>query len=333
MSNSPGVSVILPFYNSAPTLEKAIQSIVNQSFTNFELLLIDNGSTDHGFEIAQSWANKDDRIRLLIEDRRGVAFAANRGLSEASAKYIARMDADDYSLPERLSEQVRLLDTKREVGLVAGLVKYDGRSTNEGFVKYVDWSNMINSVDDIYRNQFVEYPIVNPTIMFGKELYQKFGGYQDGDFPEDYEFFLRLQSEGVKMMKTDSVVLQWNDLPNRLTRTDKKYTADAFFRIKTKYLLKWLEHHNSRHPEIVVWGGGKLAKKRSTYLVNEGIVIRSFIDIKRSDNPSSIYYQEVARFKDSFILSFVSNRGARDEIRSFLDRNGFRETIDYLICA
>ncbi len=332
MNDPPIVSVILPFYNSEKTLENAIQSIVNQSFKDLEIILIDNSSTDSSQEIARKFCEFDPRAKLFSVEKRGVVYAANKGLEKARGKYIARMDADDVSVLSRIEKQVHFLEERKDIGLVSGLVIYIGGTSNEGFSKYVDWSNRIIATEDIYKNQFVEYPLVNPSIMFRRELYERYGGYVDGDFPEDYEFFLLLQSEGVKMAKVDSLVLEWSDFPNRLSRTNDKYSQDAFFKIKAKYLAKWLKKNNPNHPEVVIWGGGKLSRKRSAFLKDHGIIIKAFVDVKK-DNSSTIYYKNIYSFKNSFILSFVSNRGARDEIRHFLNQNGFKELIDYLICA
>ncbi|MEP1094278.1 MAG: glycosyltransferase [Cyclobacteriaceae bacterium] len=333
MTDTPKVSIVLPFYNSKSTLEKAIESIVNQIFKDFELLLIDNGSTDDSSAIAEKFADQDQRIKVFFERQRGVVFAANNGLSNSRGEYIARMDADDVSLPNRIADQVKLLDAQLEIGLVSGLVRYAGDDSNGGFIRYVNWSNGITRPEALYLNQFVEYPIVNPSIMIRRELYKEYGGYRDGDFPEDYEFFLRLQSHNIQMIKTDSVVLEWNDLPHRLTRTSNKYTSDAFFQVKAKYLSKWLRENNTRHPRVIIWGGGKLARRRSKYLEQHGVVIDSFIDVRKSSDPALIYYEDTELFKNAFILSFVSNWDARDQVRTFLNEHAFVEGQDYLICA
>lgn len=328
----PKVSVILPFYNAEKTLASAIQSIVNQSFIDFELLLIDNASTDSGLSIAQEFESVDSRISIHSEPNRGVVFAANKGLSLATGEYIARMDADDYSYLNRLEKQVQLLDSNDDIGLVSGLVDYKGSIENEGFIRYVDWSNGIVTHEAITLNQFVEFPIVNPTIMFRRSLYKEHGGYLDGDFPEDYEFFLRLQAVRIKMEKVATKVIEWNDLPNRLTRTDDKYSQEAFFRVKAKYLSEWLSKQNPKHPDVIIWGAGRHAKKRSSFLKQYGININGHIDLKES-SPSSIYFKDLDSFKNSFILSFVTSWDARDEIRAFLNTNGFKEGVNYLICA
>jgi glycosyltransferase involved in cell wall biosynthesis len=333
VSDTPKVSVILPFYNAENTLEKAILSILNQSFQDFEFLLVNNNSSDASHSIAKKYMSEDSRIDILSEKNQGVVHAANKGMKAAVGEYFARMDADDVSMSNRLLEQVQLLDNEPAVGLLAGKVKYSGDESNEGFIRYVDWSNDITKHDQLYLNQFVEYPIVNPTIMIRKELFQKYGGYEDGYFPEDYEYFLRLISDGVQMKKTKNVVLEWQDSPNRLTRTNDRYVQSAFFKIKAKYLTKWLSQHNPNHPEVVVWGGGKLAKRYSSYLKPFGIRITKIVDVKTAQNSSALYYQDIDAYKDSFILSYVSSRDAREEIREFLNKNGLKEGINYLICA
>lgn len=331
MSNPPKVSVILPFFNAERTLNAAIQSILDQTFDDFELLLVDNNSSDDSQEIARSNLI-DSRVHLLTELNQGVVHAANKGLIEAHGEYVVRMDADDVSRPERLELQVTELVNDQSIGWVAGLVTYVGSEQNEGLVNYVKWSNSIQSSEEISLNQFVEYPLVNPTIMMRQSCIKNVGLYQEGNFPEDYEYFLRTIAADVRMKKINQVVLDWNDLPNRLTRSDDRYSQDSFFKLKSIYIARWLARHNPFHPKVSVWGGGKLAKKYSNYLHAHGIIISNEIDVDEK-NASATYYKDVDTYRETFILSYVTSRGARDHIRTFLNENGFIEGKNYLICG
>src|SRR5690606_31946927 len=105
----PRVSILLPFRNAAATLDAAIASIVAQTCTDWELLLIDNASTDESHAIAKRWAAQHERTRLITAPIVGIAHALNMGLSEAQGRYIARMDADDVSHPDRLAKQVAFM--------------------------------------------------------------------------------------------------------------------------------------------------------------------------------------------------------------------------------
>ena len=133
MIDAPAVSVILPFYNASATLERAVSSIVKQSFTDWELLLIDDGSTDTGYELAQKRAAADQHIRLIRNDSNcGIVFSLNKGIDNAKAGLLARMDADDWSHPERLEKQVRYLQQHPETGLVSCGVKHEGSPSQKG---------------------------------------------------------------------------------------------------------------------------------------------------------------------------------------------------------
>lgn len=329
--NTPLVSVILPFYNASQTLKRAIDSILNQTYQQFELILIDNSSSDSSYEIAESYQNNDERISLIKEPRRGVVFASNAGIRIAKGQFIARMDADDFSYPNRLEDQIKEFEKDTSTGVVSGLVDYQGEEMNEGFITYVNWLNTIKSDIEINLNQFVEFPLANPSTMFRKSLFDQYGLYIEGEFPEDYELFLRLKSKGVKMVKSNKKVLLWNDLHTRLTRNDSRYSQEAFFQIKAKYLSLWLEKNNPDYPNVYIWGAGRLSRRRSDLLKNCGIKIINYIDVKESS--TSIHYEAIPPPKDAFIVSYVANRGARDEIREFLNSRSYREGQNYIIAS
>lgn len=322
------VSVVLPFYN-APHLKEAIESILQQTYSNFELILIDNGSTDNSSKIANEYI-KHPKVQIVQEPRRGVVYAANTGIELCKGDFIARMDADDISKPDRLENQVNHLLGDKSVDIVSGLVEYSGLDANEGFIHYVNWLNTLVSAEDIYLNQFVEYPLANPTLMFRRKVFNN-GMYEEGDFPEDYEFFLRLQSAKIKMVKVNSVVLSWRDSETRLTRTDPRYSQDSFFRVKAKYLAKWLAMKNPHHPKVYLWGAGRLSRRRSEYLLAEGIELVKYIDLKETDQV--LHYQSLPTTSDAFIISYVANRNASSQIRTFLNQKGFREGINFIMAS
>ncbi len=245
------VSVILPFFNAEKTLQAAADSILNQSFTNFELLLVNNNSTDKSLLVAKQLVAKDLRVRLINEPKQGVANAMNCGLANARGDFVARMDADDISLPMRLEKQLQYLQNNRETGVVGCHVKYVAHNKNtKGFERFVARVNSLHTPEAISLNRFVEIPLINPTIFFRKELFIKYGGNADGDFPEDYEMQLRFLDAGVKMAKLPEPLLEWHDSETRLTRTDERYSTVAFFKIKAKYFYKWAAKNNPFHPEV-----------------------------------------------------------------------------------
>ena len=332
----PAVSVILPFFNADLTLERAIESIAAQSLQHFECILINNNSTDKSVEIANRQIGKDNRFSLIHEKTQGVMFASNTGSKLARGKYIARMDADDYAYTNRLKLQAGFLDANPDYGAVAGLVKHISHSENtKGFARYVEWVNSVRTYREILNSQFIESPIPNPSAMWRREVAVKYGMYKYGDFPEDYEMWLRWLSQGVKIKKLDETVLNWHDSDTRLTRTQPIYSDAAFYRIKTKYLANWLEKNNPFHPRIAVWGASRISRRRARLLKQYGIEIECYIDITRNRqlDQEVVYYSEIPPPDKIFILTYIKQINARDEIQDFLHSRGFQEGLNYLLVS
>lgn len=332
----PKVSVVLPFFNAERTLERAIESISKQDMKDFECILVDNNSSDGGAEIAWKWERKDHRFRLESEPRQGVMFASNKGCEVAGGEFLARMDADDRSYPCRLRLQSQFLDHNPEYGAVAGLVKHVGEpSSTGGFKRFVAWSNSIVSYQEIYHRRFIEAPIVNPTAMWRRVTMDRHGLYHSGDFPEDYEMWLRWLDGNVKIAKIPELVLDWHDSAGRLTRTHAIYSDRAFYKIKSRYLAKWLSGHNPFHPEVWVWGASRISRRRARILEEQGIRIKTYIDTKNSRqlDREVIYYDDLPESGSGFILTYIRQMDNREKIQDFLEKRGYKEGKDYLLVS
>lgn len=332
----PEVSVILPFYNAEKTLGKAIISILNQTFTDFELLLVDNNSNDNSRKIAKNLAKKDDRIQILDEPRRGVVPALLKAFSACKAEFIARMDSDDFSVINRLQLQYQFLKENPDYGLVASKARvFPATTSNMGLCHYVKWQNEILQHEEMRIKSFVESPIVTPSIMYQKQVAEEHGYVREGDFPEDYEMFLRWLSKGVKFHKLDKVLLHWHDSETRLTRTDKRYRQESFFKVKMDYLPEFLSHNNPHHPDVYVWGDGKYARKWKSMLRAKGInILASFeVDPAKVNNEAVFHYSEIPGKGKIFIVSLVSNKGAGNKIKDYLNFIDYKEGEDFILAG
>ncbi|VGO20754.1 glycosyltransferase family protein [Pontiella sulfatireligans] len=204
------------------------------------------------------------------------------------------------------------------------------------YAAYVDWINSLIEPADIALNRFIESPFAHPSVMFRRELFEQFGAYRDGPFPEDYELWLRWMASGVKAGKVDKELVTWNDPPGRLSRTDERYSIDAFYKTKAEYLFQWLEHHNPHHPNVIVWGAGRVTRKRVDILANYGLRITQYIDIKpRQLNCGTPVTQpdELPDPETCFVLPMVGKRGAREQIRAFLNKRGFVEGLHSIFAS
>lgn len=335
-STLPKVSVVLPIYNAEKTLNRALESIHEQEFEDFECILVDNNSSDRSREIAKEWTERDRRFRGLSESRQGVMFASNYGAEHSSGEYLARMDADDRAYPERLRLQVEFLNQNPDFGAVAGCVKHVGEPENtEGFRRFVDWSNSLTTYEEISSRRFIEAPIVNPTAMWRRETMARHGMYLSGDFPEDYEMWLRWLDRGVKIAKLPEIILDWHDSKQRLTRTDPIYSDKSFYEIKSRYLAKWLEEHNPFYPNVAIWGASRVSRRRARILEQHGIRINTYIDTKdnRQIEKKVIYYKELPKAGTCFILTYIRQMNNRERIQNFLEDRGYIEGKDYLLVS
>jgi len=334
------VSVLLPVYNEEELAGRAIESITRQSERDLEVLVVDDGSTDTTPALLNRLAARDPRIRVFRREHAGIVAALNFGLEHAAGAYIARMDADDVSYPDRLRLQADFLDRDPGVGLVGSRVEYLGDARrHRGLSLFVEWNNSLTEAADIGLYRFVESPFIHPSVMFRRELPERFGAYREGPFPEDYELWLRWLEHGVVMAKLKQHLLSWRERPGRLTRTDPRYSVEAFYRSKAPYLYRWLEAHNPHHPEVIVWGSGRTSRHRLRFLTELGVRVEAFVDI----DPRKIGYRiggaEVIPPEDlpaperCFVLQWVASRGARAEIEEELQRKGFCRGRHYLPCA
>jgi len=184
-SSAPRVSIIMAVYNGQEYLNIAIDSILGQTFKDFELLIIDDGSRDDSADIIKGYG--DPRVKYVYQDNQGLAGALNTGLRHAAGEYVARMDCDDISYPERLQLQVEYLDKHRTVALLGtcfDLIDLDGR--------IIDRSYHLTRNQDIYDEFLVRNPFGHGTIMVRRSILEKVGVY-DREHPiEDYELWWRI---------------------------------------------------------------------------------------------------------------------------------------------
>lgn len=365
---APVVSVLLPVFNGAATVRHAIASLRAQTFADWEMLVVDDGSTDGTRDIVAEIAREDRRVRTIVRPHEGLVAALNAGLAEARGEFVARMDADDESHPDRLAEQVALLRRGRagEIGVAGCLVEFVGnRATNGGYALHVDWSNALVTPEQIALNRFVESPLAHPSVMFRRELVNRLGGYRAGEFPEDYELWLRWMDAGVRCAKVPRVLLRWHDRAGRLSRTDRRYDPEAFFRVKAEWVAREVERvvgarrpgagrgFNPRSdladgkgraeaaPCLWIWGAGRPTRKRAAWLEEAGVRIAGYIDVDPKKATRAIggtgrpviQPDALPPAGGVFVLGYVSSRGARESIRSELARRGYVEGTDFLMCA
>lgn len=336
MAQTPQIDVLLPCYNAGPRLEEAIGSIVDQTWRDWRLLLLDDGSNDGSWAVMQQWMQRDVRIVAHRFAHRGLVATLNDGLALAQAPFIARMDADDWSYSQRFEAQLQAFNRHPDWDVCATSIAHGG-GPSPGLEHYISWTNSLQTPTALRLAQFIESPIIHPSVMFRRACIQTAGAYRAGPFPEDYELWLRWLRAGLVFGKTDSVLLRWNDHDSRLTRTDSRYAREAFYQIKSEYLHEWLKQQVQK--PIWVWGAGRKTRQRVGYLQNLGTQIQAWIDIDphkigQSYSGIPVVAPDSIPAPDAvFVLGYVGNRGARTEIDAFLRLRAFEVGRDFLFAA
>jgi hypothetical protein len=183
----PLISVVMPAYNSERYLKEAIESILHQTFRDFEFIIIADCSTDGTDAILNGYRQKDGRIRIYHQEKKGLIYALNKGCSLAGGKYIARMDADDVSLPNRLERQVNYLEAHPEIGILGTGIQYLDEAGKLG-------ESLQNPADPVTIGFYLYFAncIVHPSVMMRREIVSYLGGYRtDALHAEDYDLWAR----------------------------------------------------------------------------------------------------------------------------------------------
>ena len=186
---SPSVSVIMPVFNSEKYLADAIESILNQTFSDFEFLIFDDGSTDSSASIISSYAAKDQRIvPFYCEENSGYVVHLNKGILLANCEFIARMDSDDFSLPDRFACQVEYLENNRNVAVVGSSSIRINENGEE-----LGTSIRNASPSGLLWESFFKNPLAHPTVMFRKSHILEAGLYDPTKLPaEDFDLWTRV---------------------------------------------------------------------------------------------------------------------------------------------
>jgi len=192
MKKKPLISVVMPAYNAQKYINSAIESILNQTFKNFELIIVNDCSTDNTINIVNSFIRKDARVKIINNKKRlNIAASLNKGINKASSNIIARMDADDISLPNRLELQYKLINSSKNISVVgANIIVMDIDENEIAIRNYPDSSEKLKAC--LFRYS----PFAHPVACFRRDIFNSVGGYNPKYSPtEDLDLWFRL---GVK---------------------------------------------------------------------------------------------------------------------------------------
>lgn len=332
----PRVSILMPVRNEERHLSAALDSLQRQTMTDWELVVVDDGSDDGTPGILDGAARKDKRVQIIRCERIGLVGALNTGLKACRAPLLARMDGDDISHPRRLETQTAYLESHPTTGLVASDFRHFPRSSiKQGMIDYEVWQNALADHYLIMRDLFVESPFVHPAIMTRLEIVRQLNGYQDCGWAEDYDLWLRMAAAGTRFARLPQTLFFWRDHPGRATRTMDEYSANAFRSCKLHHLRQGFLANIG---ELVIAGAGVEARAWQRLLASDGIRVTGWLDVDPRKVGRTLHGAPVTRPADLELagrkmIVAIGVRGAREQFRDAAAQRGWQEGVDFVCVA
>ncbi len=335
---APVVTILLPARNAAPTVSRAVESLLAGTWSALRVLAVDDGSTDGTRGVLERLATRDARVEVLDGAGRGLVAALQLALSQATSPYVARMDADDEALPRRLEASVEALAADpRLAGVGTGVELFrEDRPVSPSLQAYASWLNGLTTPEALFQARFIESPLCHPSVCLRREALVATGGWEEGDFPEDYALWLKLLHAGYGLRNLPEVLLRWRDSSGRLTRTDPRYGLRRFFWLKARYLA--IGPLADGRP-CTIWGAGPSGLRLARFLRERGIRVERFVEVHPRKVGTSIHGVPVVSGEElgppgrGLLLLCVGVRWAREELRAELTARGWMEGVDYLCAA
>ena len=317
------VSILIPFKNTAAYLEDCLNSIKDQTYTHWEVLAVDDHSTDSSLALVESYAQKDSRIRVFSNAGVGIIPALRTAYAHCVGDCITRMDSDDLMKKERLQYMIAALEEYGKGHLAVGQVRYfSSRGISNGYERYEKWLNQLTANGTNYTEIYKECVVPSPCWMAFKEDFERSGGFDSDRYPEDYDLTFRFYEQGLKVIPCTTILHLWRDYDTRTSRTHEHYAQNYFLDIKLHYFLK-LEH-NPKRP-LVIWGAGFKGKAIAKTLVNKKIHFTWLCDNpkkigKKIYGVPLVHFQTLEQLTHPQSIVTVANSNAQQEIRTYLKK-------------
>lgn len=320
------ISILLPVFNTAPYLRECLDSILAQTEEDWELLAVDDFSTDESPQILQEYTRRDSRIRFFTNEKKGIVPALRLAYHQSTGPLVTRMDSDDRMLSQKLAFMKKLLVKHGEGHIATGLVKYfSADGVGEGYRRYAAWLNRLalegRHFDEIYR----ECTIPSPCWMAWRSDLERCGAFTEDIVPEDYDLAFRFREAGFKIVTHSEVLHEWRDRPDRTSRTDEQYLDNSYLDLKTDWFLR--SDYDTGRP-LVLWGAGRKGKRLAGLLGERDVPFRWVCDNAgkwghRIGGVEMESFEILAEMPDAQIIIAVAAPDGQREILDFLKKNGF----------
>ena len=263
------LSIIMPVKNTACYLEACLDSIVHQTFTDWELIAVDDHSIDNSLEILKQYQVKDERLTVINNKGEGIVDALQTGYKQAQGDFITRMDSDDINELNKYELMFAQLKKKGEGHIALGQVRYFSEGgVQDGYEKYQNWLNRLIESGNCFEEIYKECVVPSPCWMLYRSDFERIGGFNSAITPEDYDLSFRMYKHDLVPIASDEVLFNWRDYPERTSRTSAAYKEEELLKIKCHHFLH-IDFDKSKN--LILWGAGGRGKFIANYLVSKEV--------------------------------------------------------------
>lgn len=317
----PEISIIMPVFNAENYLRDCIESVLLQKNKDWELIAVDDFSTDRSFEILQTYQAKSARIRVFENNQKGIIPALKLGFSNAQGKFITRMDADDIMPVDKLNCFYQQISAAPPKTIVTGRVQYFSDSTvSEGYRRYENWLNERVIKNDFWKQIYRECVVASPNWMVHRQCFEEDVLLDRLIYPEDYDMVFQWYKNGYEVLCVNECTHLWREHSQRTSRNDANYQQEAFFKLKTDYFARL---QLSPGEEVQVAGISKKGQLVAKYLAEHGVAFSRFEYGRSLDRSTSLPVEELNSDKKLILTNWPINEKEQHEIKRFLHEKGF----------
>lgn len=328
----PLISILTPFKNTSEYLPDCITSIINQTYTNWELIIVDDGSTDNSYKVVETYAKVDSRIKLYKNTGSGIIEALRFALSKSKGDFITRMDSDDIMISIKLGILAHNLINSGKGHIAIGLVQYFSEAgISNGYSKYELWLNKLTQTGNNYSEIYKECVIPSPCWMVYRDDLLTCKAFEPNRYPEDYDLTFRFYKYGLKCIPCSDILHKWRDYATRTSRTHKHYAQNYFLDLKLHYFMK-LDYDIDR--PLVVWGAGFKGKTIAKSLVEQSTTFYWVCDNpnkigKKIYDQPLLEFRALTKFNNPQSIITVANAEAQKDIRAYFKNLNMLPMQDY----
>jgi glycosyltransferase involved in cell wall biosynthesis len=317
----PLISVLMPVRNAAPWLAASLASLWRQMFRDFEVIAVNDGSSDASGAMLDRAATREPRLRVLHTPPRGLPLALEAARAEARGDLIARHDADDLSHRERLALQRAHLASQGEVSVVGCRVRVFP-AAGAGMKRWTAWHNGLLTHETMAREALIDSPLAHGTALIRRAALEAVGGWRERGWAEDLDLWLRMLAAGHRFAKLPRTLYAWRQHPGSATRRDPRYARGQFVALRREALEYGFLHG---YPRVTLIGVGRsLAEWHQAFTHGE-----RDLRVAEAARPSP---RVLPTLVPPLVLVFGA-APARERWRTALDATGLREGRDFAFVA